>query len=141
MRVELKCAYNSNASCACDLQPYKSHAVVWFLSFTNLQLHNPNTTYQQTKYINMSLKFDEARAMFERYFCYTFLDPTWLEEALYMGGPTKIGGRAVPNGNKRLAQLGDSVLQLATVNECFDGGLSKGKSFAGVLYYHSSRVL
>ena len=60
---------------------------------------------------------------------YVFVDPSILSEALQAAGNgiSQVGGRKIMEGNKRLAMLGDSVLQLALLNDWYMGGESRGK--------------
>ena len=60
---------------------------------------------------------------------YVFVDPSILSEALQAAGNgvSQVGGRKIMEGNKRLAMLGDSVLQLALLNDWYMGGGSRGK--------------
>ena len=55
---------------------------------------------------------------------YVFVDPSILSEALQAAGNgvSQVGGRKIMEGNKRLAMLGDSVL-----NDWFMGGESRGR--------------
>ncbi|KAG4427505.1 hypothetical protein IFR05_017012 [Cadophora sp. M221] len=59
---------------------------------------------------------------------YVFVDSSILLEALQAAGNgvSQIGGRKITDGNKRLAMLGDSVLQLALLDDWFVGGDSRG---------------
>jgi hypothetical protein len=59
---------------------------------------------------------------------YVFNDPHVLWEALQMAGSgvSVIGKRSVPDGNKRLAVLGDLALEIILCKKWYDGGDSKG---------------
>lgn len=65
-----------------------------------------------------------------------FKDPTILTEALQAAGSEirYAGVRAIPDGNKRLAILGDSVLKLALLGPWYQGGSSRG------IIYHATLV-
>ncbi|KAL9580523.1 MAG: hypothetical protein Q9212_004445 [Teloschistes hypoglaucus] len=54
---------------------------------------------------------------------YSFEDPSIAFEAVSAAGAaiTSVGARRFPNGNKRLAVLGDTVLQLALAEGWYDG--------------------
>ncbi|KAL8848701.1 MAG: hypothetical protein Q9221_006311 [Calogaya cf. arnoldii] len=53
---------------------------------------------------------------------YTFADPYLVHEAISAAGSiVSAGPRRFPNGNKRLAILGDTVLQLALAEDWYDG--------------------
>ena len=70
---------------------------------------------------------------------YTFTDPFTLWEALQAAGSgnTSAGLRRFPNGNKRLAVLGDTILQLVLVKDWYDStdarGLPKFRPFTCLL--------
>ena len=59
---------------------------------------------------------------------YGFSDPLILWEALQAAGSTvsSAGTRRFPDGNKRLAMLGDTVLKLVLVAEWYDGADVRG---------------
>lgn len=59
---------------------------------------------------------------------YHFTNPLLIWEALQAPGSNvvAIGGRRLADGNKRLAVLGDTVLQLAVAEDWFRGDESKG---------------
>lgn len=59
---------------------------------------------------------------------YTFTDPLILWEALQAAGSTvrSAGTRRFPDGNKRLAVLGDTVLKLVLVGEWYDSLDARG---------------
>ena len=59
---------------------------------------------------------------------YTFADPIILWEALQAAGSgiTWAGTRHFPDGNKRLAVLGDTILQLVLVNDWYDTAYDRG---------------
>lgn len=81
----------------------------------------------------MTLKMDEHVLMVELIIDYTFTDPFKLWEALQApGSPVpSIGGRPIPEGNKRLAMIGDSVLKLAMVSHWYTGTGLRGKIHTG----------
>ncbi|KAI4266327.1 MAG: hypothetical protein L6R38_008818 [Xanthoria sp. 2 TBL-2021] len=58
---------------------------------------------------------------------YAFRDRFLLWEALQSAGSPVLlaGGRNIPNGNKRLAVLGDTVLQLVLVEQWYAGGQAR----------------
>lgn len=51
--------------------------------------------------------------------CYNFKDPLIAWEAIQAAGSGVyiIGNRRIPDGNKRLAILGDTILKLAVIEE------------------------
>lgn len=57
-----------------------------------------------------------------------FNDPSLLTESLQAAGSqiTFAGTRAIPDGNKRLALLGDTVLKLALLDHWYERGGSRG---------------
>jgi hypothetical protein len=59
----------------------------------------------------------------ERTLNYSFRDPNLLFEALQAAGNriSKVGVRNVPDGNKRLAMLGDAVLTVAILSDWYEG--------------------
>lgn len=59
---------------------------------------------------------------------YYFTDPLFLWEALQAAGSsnTSAGTRWFPDGNKRLAVLGDTILQLVLVKDWYDGTDARG---------------
>ena len=59
---------------------------------------------------------------------YNFIDPDILWEALQAAGSgnTSAGTRRFPDGNKRLAVLGDTVLQLVLVRDWYDSTATRG---------------
>ncbi|KAG7002085.1 IMP-specific 5'-nucleotidase 1 [Physcia stellaris] len=59
---------------------------------------------------------------------YQFNDLSLLTEALQApGSPIRYAGtRAIPDGNKRLALLGDTVLELALLEHWYEGGSPRG---------------
>lgn len=61
---------------------------------------------------------------------YTFTDPLILWEALQAAGSTvrSAGTRRFPDGNKRLAVLGDTVLKLVLVGEWYDSPDARGRA-------------
>lgn len=59
---------------------------------------------------------------------YDFNDSDLLWEALQAAGSPvfAVGGRYLPDGNKRLALLGDTVLKLVLVREWYTSGRDRG---------------
>lgn len=59
---------------------------------------------------------------------YNFSDPLILLEALQAAGSTvrSAGTRHFPDGNKRLAVLGDTILKLVLVSEWYDSADGRG---------------
>ena len=59
---------------------------------------------------------------------YNFTDPLTLWEELQAAGSGNIsaGTRRFPNGNKRLAVLGDTILRLVLVKDWYDGTDARG---------------
>lgn len=59
---------------------------------------------------------------------YNFTDPFILWEALQAAGSgnTFAGNRRFPEGNKRLAVLGDTILQLVLVRDWYETALVRG---------------
>lgn len=59
---------------------------------------------------------------------YTFNDPHVLWEALQLAGSgvSSTGTRIVQDGNKRLAVLGDLVLEIVLCKKWYDDGKSRG---------------
>ena len=59
---------------------------------------------------------------------YNFNDPNLLWEALQEAGSTvlSIAGRRIQNGNKRLAVVGDIVLDLVLANDWYQGTEPRG---------------
>lgn len=60
---------------------------------------------------------------------YNFNDPLLAAEALQLpgNGVSYIGTRRLINGNKRLAVLGDVVLDMILCGKWYESGLSEGK--------------
>ncbi|KAL8928891.1 MAG: hypothetical protein Q9172_000728 [Xanthocarpia lactea] len=58
---------------------------------------------------------------------YVFKDRYLLWEALQAAGSSvlRAGNRSIPNGNKRLALLGDTILQLVLVEQWYAGGQAR----------------
>lgn len=60
---------------------------------------------------------------------YVFNDPYLVVEAVTAAGSrTSSGNRQFADGNKRLAVLGDTVLQLALAQDWYDGNEPRGTS-------------
>ena len=57
-----------------------------------------------------------------------FNDPTILTEALQAAGSSVryAGTRPIPDGNKRLALIGDAVLKVALLDHWYQGGAPRG---------------
>lgn len=64
----------------------------------------------------------------ERIIGYSFTDPLILWEALQAAGSgvTSAGTRRFADGNKRLAVLGDTILELVLVEEWYDSADVRG---------------
>ena len=74
---------------------------------------------------------DEHRHALERKLGYIFADPNLLWEALqaHGNGVKIIGDRKIEDGNKKLALLGDCVVKMAVLNDWFETGESRRKSY------------
>lgn len=61
---------------------------------------------------------------------YQFKDPYACWEALQMAGNgiTKVGGRSIANGNKRLAVLGLNIISTVLSQSWYHGGMPEGRS-------------
>jgi len=72
---------------------------------------------------------DSERADLERKLCHIFADPNLLWEALQAAGNgvALIVERKVEDGNKKMAMLGDSILQLAILKDWFGSGESRSE--------------
>lgn len=72
---------------------------------------------------------DSNRNDLERKLGHIFADPNLLWEALQAAGNgvVQIGERKIEDGNKKMAMLGDTILQLAVLNDWFDSGKSRSK--------------
>ena len=70
---------------------------------------------------------DSNRCDLERKLGHVFSDPNLLWEALQAAdnGVIQIGDRKIDNGNKKMALLGDAILQLALLNDWFESGESR----------------
>lgn len=79
---------------------------------------------------NAVVRFTEMTQAVEVIISYDFKDPLILWEAIQAPGSigNYFGRRRLPDGNKRLALLGDSVLKLVLVKEWYKGEGSRGKS-------------
>ena len=68
-----------------------------------------------------------------------FKDRSLLLEALHTAGAVFrfAGGRVDPDGNKRLALLGDTVLKLALLDLWYHGGSSRGTAKLSTLFHGS----
>lgn len=69
---------------------------------------------------------EQARERIEELFAYKIRNLDLLKEALYAGGPTTIAGRNIPEANKNLALIGDSVLKTVLVTDSWVAGMMKG---------------
>lgn len=67
---------------------------------------------------------------------YKFKDSALLWEALNIKPVITPGLPVPPEGNKRLAVIGDSVLQLALAEEWYKGDTSRGGSHTAPFGYH-----
>lgn len=67
---------------------------------------------------------------------YKFKDSALLWEALNTGPVLTPGLPVPPEGNKRLAVIGDTVLQLALAEDWYRGGTSRGGSDIAPLREH-----
>ncbi|KAL8947092.1 MAG: hypothetical protein Q9222_006589 [Ikaeria aurantiellina] len=76
----------------------------------------------------MATRVDDAVNAVQTMIDYNFTDSFLLWEALQAAGSTVVtaGGRIFPNGNKRLAVLGDTILQLAICEDWYNSGLPRG---------------
>jgi ribonuclease III len=72
---------------------------------------------------------DSNRHDLERKLSHIFSDPNLLWEALQAAGNgvIQIGDRKIEDGNKKMAMLGDTILQLAVLNEWFESGDSRSE--------------
>ncbi len=61
---------------------------------------------------------------------YNFTDHLIVWEAMQAAGSGVflVGNRRIPDGNKRLAVLGDTILQLALLEEWYSGGEARGNA-------------
>lgn len=71
-----------------------------------------------------------ANAAVQGIIAYQFNDPSRLTEALQAPGALIIyaGAPALPDGHKRMALLGDTVMKLALLDHWYGGGGSRGNS-------------
>ncbi|KAK4548762.1 hypothetical protein LTR36_008535 [Oleoguttula mirabilis] len=69
----------------------------------------------------------EARSYIEGVINYTFRDIDLLEEALW-ACPRVVGQRWLADGNKSLAVVGDSALNLVVADDCYAEGMSRGEA-------------
>lgn len=67
----------------------------------------------------------------QRIIGYTFNDTSIVWEAMQAAGSgvRLVGNRRIPDGNKRLAVLGDTILKLAIIEEWYNGGEARGNEF------------
>ncbi|KAL9026665.1 MAG: hypothetical protein Q9196_004703, partial [Gyalolechia fulgens] len=74
----------------------------------------------------MSVQFDRIVRGVEGVMSYHFDDPYFVLEAVSAAGSLTFGGpRRFPDGNKRLAILGDTVLQLVLAGDWYDSAASR----------------
>ncbi|KAL8959152.1 MAG: hypothetical protein Q9193_003933 [Seirophora villosa] len=72
--------------------------------------------------VSLTEKMERAVAGIQDITGYTFSDPALVWEAVCAAGSFTSGGnRTFPDGNKRLAVLGDTVLQLALAEDWYGG--------------------
>jgi len=76
----------------------------------------------------MPLRMNDYVPVVETIIDYQFADPHKLWEALQAPGSPVfvINGRHIPEGNKRLAMIGDSVLKLVFASEWYTGDGLRG---------------
>ena len=65
-----------------------------------------------------------ARRHFETLFLRSFDDQNTLKEAFW-AYPTVIDGKEVPEGNKKLAVIGDSAMDVVVARESYRAGMSR----------------
>ncbi|KAL8910887.1 MAG: hypothetical protein Q9171_003842 [Xanthocarpia ochracea] len=72
---------------------------------------------------------------------YVFKDRFLLWEALQAAGSSVLqaGNRTIPNGNKRLALLGDTILQLVLVEQWYAGGQARDTSDGSPVVFDRDR--
>lgn len=105
-------------SCAWTL--YYKNAGLSFQLFTNKTV--TSIRHLLRKQITMPIQFDHAVRSVEGIISYHFNDPYFVLEAVSAAGSLTFGGsRRFPDGNKRLAILGDTVLQLVLAGDWYDG--------------------
>jgi dsRNA-specific ribonuclease len=83
----------------------------------------------------------EKRAEIEAILGYNFKNSSLLDEAMWTAGPTKIAGRSIPDSNKGLAQLGDSMLRMIVNTRSRHAGYSKGQTNSKWKEYVSNNAL
>ncbi|KAL8974625.1 MAG: hypothetical protein Q9197_001137 [Variospora fuerteventurae] len=85
-------------------------------------------------YLDITKASEKSRTLAEMEIIgYTFNDPTLVWEAVSAAGSFTSGGnRQFADGNKRLAVLGDTVLQLALAEHWYDGTGVRGKRHPGL---------
>ena len=71
-------------------------------------------------------KIEEAQAHVEGFLGYSFIDRNWLEEALWGVRATMHNGKKLPDGNNRLAAIGDAAITLVMTNQSYARGMSRG---------------
>ncbi|KAI4086121.1 MAG: hypothetical protein LQ348_003658 [Seirophora lacunosa] len=82
--------------------------------------------------VSLTEKMERAVAGIQDIIGHTFSDPALVWEAVCAAGSFTSGGdRTFPDGNKRLAVLGDTVLQLALAEDWY-GGRDTREIFTGI---------
>lgn len=76
----------------------------------------------------MANRFREAKTELEIILGHNFVNEDILREALWAAGPGSVGHRLFPEGNKRLALVGDAALKIALVHHSYTKGRSRGMS-------------
>ena len=75
----------------------------------------------------MSIQFDRVVGGVEGVISYHFNDPYFVLEAVSAAGSlTSSGPRRFPDGNKRLAILGDTALHLVLAGDWYGGAAPRG---------------
>ncbi|KAI4279892.1 MAG: hypothetical protein L6R35_006007 [Caloplaca aegaea] len=106
-----------------------------FTSGNRLSIFQVIGTLSQVANLIMSLTAKKERAVtgIQEIIGYTFNDPALVWEAVSAAGSFTSGGnRHFADGNKRLAVLGDTVLQLALAEHWYDGTGARAKKASGV---------
>ncbi|KAK4613811.1 hypothetical protein CLAFUW4_09027, partial [Fulvia fulva] len=76
----------------------------------------------------MANRFREAKTELEIILGHNFVNEDILREALWAAGPGSVGHRLFPEGNKRLALVGDAALKIALVHHSYTKGRSRGEA-------------
>lgn len=91
--------------------------------------------------VSLTEKMERAVAGIQDIIGHTFSDPALVWEAVCAAGSFTSGGdRTFPDGNKRLAVLGDTVLQLALAEDWYGGRDTRGKP-GNALIIHDTHQL